>query len=39
MLGHQTHISPQTLASMLAGAGLGSTTQNLLALSIVYGLN
>jgi len=38
-LGHQTFLDSETLTVMMAGAGLGLTTQNLLALSFVFGLN
>lgn len=39
MLGHCTHLDVQDLEAMIAGAGLGNATQNLLCLSIIYGLN
>ena len=39
MLGHQKHLDAYHLEAMIAGAGLGNATQNLLCLSIIYGLN
>lgn len=39
MLGHQRHLPTETLAAMIAGAGLGNTTQNLVAFSVMQGMN
>ena len=39
MLGHCTHLDVMEMEAMIAGAGLGNATQNLLCLSIIYGLN
>ena len=39
MLGHQHHLSSKEKQAMLNGAGLGNMTQNLVGLSVIYGLN